>query len=44
MELCFRGEKVVNIGRGISFRKKMLIFFLGEVKRKKSLKNVYILG
>lgn len=44
MEPCFKGEKVANIGRGISFRKKMSISSLGEAKRKKSLKNAYISG
>lgn len=44
MEQCFRGGKVANIGRGISFRKKMSIFSFGEAKRMKSLKDKAISG
>lgn len=44
MEQCFRGGKVANIGRGISFRKKMSIFSFGEAKRMKSLKDTAISG
>lgn len=42
MEQCFRVGKVANLGRGISFRKKMSIFSFGKVKRMKSLKDTVI--